>query len=234
MKKAVCFLVSLWMGAISVSAQSSYHYDVNNDGVVNITDVILIVNHILGKPEPPEAVDLELPSGIKWASYNIGAAKPEDFGSYYAWGETEEKDEYTWNSYLHCDGSSSSCHDIGTNICNSQYDVAHAKWGGKWRLPTSEEFQELLDNCTREWTTLNGVNGRMFTSKTNGKSIFLPAAGDRWGTKEGSQGVYGYYWSGSLSTYSSGNAYRLNFNSGTEYTGDNFRYRGFTIRPVTE
>ena len=76
MKKAVCFLVSLWMGAISVSAQSSYHYDVNNDGVVNITDVILIVNHILGKPEPPEAVDLELPSGIKWASYNIGAAKP--------------------------------------------------------------------------------------------------------------------------------------------------------------
>jgi len=127
-----------------------------------------------------EAIDLGLPSGTKWASWNVGALKPEDFGGYYAWGETEEKDTYTWDNYQYgnynYEDDSSQIVDIGSDIGGTDYDVAHLKWRGEWRLPSIEHINELRNNCTFEWTTLNGVNGCRFTGP-NGNSIFLPATG---------------------------------------------------------
>ncbi|MBQ2195316.1 MAG: hypothetical protein II407_00065, partial [Prevotella sp.] len=158
MKRVVLFFAFLWLGIIGVSAQVD-RCDVNGDGEVDIADVTYVINHILGKGEAstPEAVDLGLPSGTKWASFNVGATKPEEYGGYYAWGETEEKERYDWDTYIHCDGASNTCHDLGSDISGTQYDIAHVKWGGNWCMPTYEDFEELNDNCTSEWTTLNGV-----------------------------------------------------------------------------
>lgn len=126
--------------------------------------------------EPPvaEVIDLGLPSGTKWASWNVGASAPEDIGNYYAWGETEPKDYYGWSNYIHCDGTDKTCHHIGDDIAGTQYDVAHVKWGGLWQMPTSAHFEELINNCSKERTTLNGSWGYLFTGP-NGNTIFMPA-----------------------------------------------------------
>ncbi len=126
-------------------------------------------------PKGVEAVDLGLPSGTKWASCNLGATKPEEYGGYYAWGEIEEKDSYNWETYIHCDGSWSTCHDLGSDIRGTAYDVAHVKWGGDWVMPTYEQMKELIDNCKYRWMNNNGVYGVVFVGP-NGNRIFLPAA----------------------------------------------------------
>ena len=229
--------LSLWgMGA---NAQAD-RCDVNGDGVVNINDVIYVVDHILGKEHPStpteeagEAIDLGLPSGTKWANYNVGATKPEEYGGYYAWGETEEKSYYDWNTYIHCDGTEDTCHDLGSDISGTDYDVAHVKWGGKWCMPTLDDIKELLDNCTSVWTTLKGVNGRKFTSMVNGKSIFLPAAGYRSDGSLHYAGSYGYYWSSSQDSGNSDYAHNLTFDSGYAFWYDyQRRYLGQSVRPV--
>lgn len=181
---------------------------------------------------PAEAIDLGLPSGTKWASCNVGASKPEEYGSYYAWGETEEKEVYNWSTYIHCDGTYDTCHDLGSDISGTQYDVAHIKWGGNWCMPTLDDIKELYDNCTSEWTTLNGVNGRKFTSKINGNSIFLPFAGYRWVGGLGRAGGSGDYWSSAQNPDYSGDAYGLYFDSGYANWGNYSRYNGRTVRPV--
>ena len=189
-----------------------------------------------------EAVDLGLPSGIKWATFNVGAAKPEEYGGYYAWGETEEKENYDWNTYKWCNGS----YNTMTKYCTSsgygtvdnkttldlEDDVAHVEWGGDWRMPTKAEQDELRNNCTWTWITQNGVNGYKVTSKTNGNSIFLPAAGNRLGTDLVNSGSYGNYWSGSLCGSNSYSAYNLYFNSGYYDWNYNNRYYGHCVRPV--
>ena len=194
------------------------------------------------KPATGEAIDLGLPSGIKWASCNVGATSPEEYGGYYAWGETEEKSNYSWSTYKYCNGTSTSM----TKYCtNSSYgtvdnkttlepgdDVAHVKWGGSWRMPTIAEQRELLNNCTWQWTTLNGVYGYRVTGP-NGNSIFLPAAGYRRGSGVSDQGSGGYCWSGSLSSYRSYDAYYLYFYSGCGW-GNDSRYYGRSVRPVYE
>ena len=139
-----------------------------------------------------EYVDLGL--SVKWATCNVGATKPEEYGGYYAWGETEEKDVYNWGNYKHCDGTRNSCHDIGNNIANTKYDVAHVKWGGSWRMPTKAQQDEFRKKCTKEWTQLNGVNGMLFTGP-NGNTIFLPAAGQFLLDKLRYEGEICYYWS---------------------------------------
>lgn len=178
------------------------------------------------------AVDLGLPSGTKWADRNVGASKPEDYGGYYAWGETEEKEGYSWSTYIHCDGSEETCHDIGSDIAGTQYDVAHVKWGGSWKMPTLDQVKELFDNCTSEWTTQNSVNGRKFTGP-NGKSIFLPAAGYRWDGELRYAGSHGDYWSSTLNESKPYRARSLYFDSGDPRwnIGGN-RFLGFTVRPV--
>ena len=175
-----------------------------------------------------EYVDLGLPSGLKWATCNVGAETPEAYGNYYAWGETETKSEYTaGNSVTYGEQMS----DISGN---AQYDAATANWGGSWRMPTKEEMQELEDHCEWEWTQVNGVNGAKVIGP-NGSCIFLPAAGYRGGSSLINAGHYGYYWS---STPNDGSydftAYDLNFSGGSEYVSYDNRYDGQTVRPITE
>ena len=191
-----------------------------------------------------EYVDLGLPSGIKWATYNVGATKPEDYGGYYAWGETEENNDYSWSTYKWCNDS----YDRQTKYCTSssygtvdnkttldpENDVAHVKWGGTWRMPTKAEQDELCNNCTWIWATQNGVNGYKVTGP-NGNSIFLPAAGYRDGTDLNYSGSYGYYWSSSLyEGDSSYNACSLYFGSSGYDWSSYSRYYGHSVRPVLE
>ena len=175
-------------------------------------------------------VDLALPSGIRWATCNVGASSPEGYGNYYAWGETTAKSSYTEdNSTTY--GKEMS--DIGGN---ASYDVARKLWGGTWRLPTRAEFEELLDedNCTWEWTTQSGVNGYKVTSKVNGTSIFLPAAGYRDGTSLDDAGSVGYYWSSTPDWSNTDCAYILKFRSGNHNCSWSRRSYGFSVRSVTE
>ena len=190
-------------------------------------------------------VDLGLPSGLLWATCNVGAARPENYGDYFAWGETQPKDTYDWTTYQYSNGSS----NMLTKYCNkSSYgyngftdnlttllpedDAATANWGEGWRMPTQAEFQELLDNTTVTWTTKNGVNGRLFTA-SNGNSLFLPAAGYRNYSDLDYAGSYGNYRSSSLDTGYPNYAWILNFNSGN-YDMNNYYYRAYgqSVRPV--
>lgn len=184
-------------------------------------------------------VDLGL--SVKWATCNVGAEKPEDYGDYYAWGETETKSYYAWSTYKWLNGSSTTLTKYNTSsstgivdnktVLDLEDDVAHVKWGGDWRMPTRTEFQELKDNCTWTWTTQNGVNGYRVTSNKagyTGRSIFLPAAGCRFDSYLVDAGSDGLYWSSSL--YASVNAWRLIFNTSSHDNG--FRYGGLSVRPV--
>ena len=170
---------------------------------------------------------IDLGLSVKWATCNVGANSPSDYGDYYAWGETSTKSSYDEDNSK---TSGKSMNDIGGN---SSYDVARAKWGGSWRLPTGAECQELIDKCTWTWTTQGGHNGYKVTSKTNGKSIFLPAAGCRYGTSPNYVGKDGYFWSStpeSLTIF----AYFLAFCSSKQGVDFSYRYAGRSVRPVVE
>ena len=186
------------------------------------------------------AIDLGL--SVKWASCNVGATQPWEYGGYYAWGETEEKGNYSWGTYKYCNGDAYSM----TKYCTSSSygtvdnkttleasdDVATVKWGGAWRMPTRAELDELCDNCTWQWTTLNGVNGYRVTGP-NGNSIFLPAAGLRGGTEVSGQGSGGYYWSSSLyGSRSCSACFLYFFSGGYDWSSYSYRYRGLSVRPV--
>ncbi len=173
-----------------------------------------------------EYVDLGL--SVKWATCNVGASSPKECGDYFAWGETKPKKEYTEeNSVTYGDA-------IIGSTGNAQYDAARANWGGRWRLPTKEEIQELLDNCTHKWTTRNGVKGLLFTSKKNGKSIFFPAAGLHYGSSLYRAGEYGGYWSATPDESNSSRACSLDFSSGSAGWNWGNRYYGRSVGPVTE
>lgn len=207
-----------------------------------------------GDSEGHYYVDLGL--SVKWATFNVGADNPEDYGEYYAWGETETKSTYAWSTYKYCYGTQ----ETFTKYCfNSYYgyngftdtktildpddDVAHVKWGGNWRMPTIDEFMELINNCTWTWTTQNGVKGSKVTSNKpgyEGCSIFLPAAGDYSGTSLSRAGEHGTYWSSSLHVFEDFqdlNDPREGRTCGvSEYIpngdGGAFRYLGCSVRPV--
>ncbi len=174
----------------------------------------------------PEAVDLGLPSGLKWASFNLGASSPEEYGDYFAWGETEpyysnldpltwkdgKSGGYSWSSYKWCIGDYKNltkyCYDsyYGFNgftdtktVLDLEDDAASVILGSGWRMPTDAEWTELRNNCTWTWTTQNGIAGRRVTAR-NGNSIFLPAAGYRSGTNLYDAGYDGEYWSSTLYT----------------------------------
>jgi|GEM_PF-704072 ribosomal protein L7/L12 len=200
-------------------------------------------------------VDLGLPSGTKWATCNLGASKPSDYGDYYAWGETEPKTEYTWTNYkwmqtgqhnwkhitkyTFADGktegiwydSDGTFIGDGKTTLEAADDAATQKLGSPWRMPTFDEIKELVDNCTWTWTTQDGKNGYEVKSKKNGNTIFLPAAGCRVSSGLDDAGSWCEYWSGSLYTANSVNARYLGFApDGRDW--DHFRYIGFTVRPV--
>ncbi len=173
-------------------------------------------------------VDLGLPSGIKWATSNVGASRPEDYGYYFAWGETTTKTEYN-SSNSKTEGK--SINDIKGD---SRYDAAKANWGGSWRLPTKEEIEELKENCTWSWTTQGGKKGYKVTGP-NGNSIFLPAAGFRCGTSLGLAGERGDYWSSTPNASDANSACCLRFNSSIQHVGSSDHYYyGRSVRPVSE
>ena len=202
-----------------------------------------------------EYVDLGLPSGTLWATMNVGADSPEDYGDYFAWGETQPKDYYYWNSYkwmtdgmsswsgvnkyTFADGQTSGVwynsngEFIGDNktILELSDDAANASWGGDWRMPTKEDQDELRNECTWTWTINNGIKGYTVTGP-NENSIFLPAAGDRYDSDLDDAGYYGYYWSSSLSTSDSVGAYYLYFGSDYVDWGYYYRYFGHSVRAV--
>ena len=191
-----------------------------------------------------EYVDLGL--SVKWATCNVGANSPEEYGDYFAWGETQPKDNYYWDSYKYCNGSYTTM----TKYCTDSYygtvdnkttleltdDAARVNWGGDWRMPTKAEQDELRNtsNCTWEWTTQNGVNGYKVTSVVNGNSIFLPAAGWRYNGNLNDAGGRGDYWSSSLGTSYSHVACDVAFNSSSVYLYDYYRYYGRPVRAVCE
>jgi len=179
-----------------------------------------------------EAIDLGLPSGTKWASWNVGASKPEEYGGYYAWGETEEKDYYDESTYKYYNSENGGYIHIGDDIAGTEYDVAHVKWGGSWRMPSLEQIKELINNCTRTWTTQNGVNGTL-VSGPNGNSIFLPAASERWYDYLYGEGEYGNVWSSSLDPNGEYGANYLNFYSNDwGWASGGYRYFGRSVRAV--
>ena len=206
------------------------------------------------KIDVPQAVDMGTVvngKNIKWASFNIGASSPEEYGLYYAWGETEPKENYSWSTYkFRTSGDSYSNVKFSKYNTSSSYgpvdnktvlessdDVASVKLGGKWRMPTDVEWTELRTKCTWTWTKNyngTGVRGRIVTA-TNGNSIFLPAAGSRGGTNLSNAGSVGYYWSSSLNTdypYSAWGVYFLS--DGVHRYYDYYRCYGLSVRPVSE
>ncbi|MCQ2233187.1 MAG: hypothetical protein MJZ24_00415 [Paludibacteraceae bacterium] len=181
-----------------------------------------------------EVVDLGL--SVKWAACNLGATKPEDYGNYYAWGETKPKATYM--------GDNSNWYDVDYDVLKSKevinsrgnltarYDAATANWGAGWRMPTLDEIKELDNRCRWSWTTMNGVKGYKVTGPS-GKSIFLPAAGNRGGAESNDVGSYGRYWS-STANVSGYSAYGLYFYSGGYDWYNYIRYFGRSVRPVSE
>ena len=175
-----------------------------------------------------EYVDLGLPSGLKWATCNVGASKPEEYGNYYAWGETAPKTEYTYENSI---TYGEEMNDISGN---PQYDAARANWGGSWRMPRENEMEELHAYCEWEWTQKNGVNGCKVIGR-NGKSIFLPAAGCRDGSSLSDAGSLGEYWSSTPCDEDGDRyAYCIEFDSDGQYMDGFFRGLGQSVRPVAE
>ena len=210
----------------------------------------------------PEIVDLGLPSGLKWASFNLGASKPEEYGGYYQWAglkdvtdtgicldwsncpyHTGTDEETNWTKYVPSNMSSywyaPSSPDDKT-VLDLEDDVAHVKLGGKWRMPTQAEFQELFNNCRTEWTSLNGVNGLKVYGRYTTRFIFFPAAGRREGRNSFGSGSGGGYLSSSLYTGTPNMMCcgRFSYSAGAYCnlgdTGSNYRYIGCSVRPVSE
>ena len=189
-------------------------------------------------PAGSRPVDLGLPSGLKWAAGNVGATSPEQAGLYFAWGETKGYTAADVRSGVRkFDLASYKASTISADLTLAQ-DAARANLGGNWRMPTKTECQELIDNCNVVWTSNyngTGVAGCIFTSKINGNSVFLPAAGfcNVSGVRE--VGSYGYYWSTTWlppSKYFSSNAWLLDFYSASHSVTHYYRESGFPVRGV--
>lgn len=225
---------------VILSSGSSSSADVNGDGEINIADVNVLIDIILnGNVQPePDYVDLGLPSGTLWATRNVGAAKPEDYGGHFAWGETETKENYNWNTYKWCDGNEWAITKYDPLWYDDpelelEDDAAFVNCGPNWRMPSQAQFEELCNDCSWQWTTVNGVNGNLVTGP-NGNSIFLPAAGYRSSSSVTHEGRRGYYWSRTVDYAQAKCAYNLSFESGTPYFYPHMlgRRAGYSVRPV--
>lgn len=185
----------------------------------------VVINKDRGRLNGHEWVDLGL--SVLWATSNVGASSPSDYGDYYAWGETKTKSRYTG-------GNSKTYNVVMPDISGEpKYDAATANWGEGWRMPTDEELEELIDKCDWQWTTQGGHNGYKVTGP-NGNSIFLPAAGWRYRTSLNLAGVYGYYWSSTPNGSYALDACNLNFGSGGHCVDWSYRDHGHSVRPVSD
>ena len=204
MKKQIFLAALAALVASSVSqAQGVMVIKMNDEAIYelrleDITQVAFSVNEEIVDAPPaflrcpdgnhPHLIDLGLPSGTKWACCNVGASLPEQYGNYYAWGETETKDTYNDDTYSYYSDN------LGEDIAGTQYDVAHVKWGSSWRIPTYTQILELVTYCTRSKTYLNGRAGTLVTGP-NGSTIFLPFAGLQMGNTTRYKAERGCYWS---------------------------------------
>ncbi|MDE6561470.1 MAG: hypothetical protein K2K75_08830 [Muribaculaceae bacterium] len=210
----------------------------SNDTVEDTKNIKKHLNEELsGVLNGHEWVDLGLPSGLKWATCNIGASEAEEFGDYYAWGETEPKSEYTSINSLTYKVSFRKLKKSGiideSGILAKEYDAASVNWGEGWRMPTIDEYQELISNCNWNFASFNGVNGYLVTGPNN-KNIFLPAAAFQQNTTIENVGDFGDYWSSSVVKELSGVAHSLGYSSKSHGRRRYARYAGRTIRPVTD
>ena len=228
--------------------------DVDQDGLVNISDVTSLIDYLLKgswpddpvtPPDEGDWVDLGLPSGTIWATRNVGASSPEDYGDYFSWGETEPKDYYYWSHYKWCNGNRENAL---TKYCTKSHfgyngfvdnkteldpsdDAACAHYPGA-RMPSYDQIGELCDFCSWQWTQRNGVNGILVTGP-NGNTMFLPAAGERQFDSLFGAGLNGYYWSRTLSPGIPSNACGFDFNSNFwVYCHAFSRFSGITVRAV--
>ena len=273
MRKYFVCLIAVLLSISSANAQyvmkvTMKNGDVSEFNVSEIEDVTWQDKNAIsditgGEHNGHEYVDLGL--SVMWATCNVGASTPEEYGSHYAWGETKPYGEsdtsnstnynyagtytktyYNWKTYKWCNGSSSNLtkyctdSDLGAldnkTILEPSDDVAQVEWGGRWRMPTDKEWKELLEECT--WamcTTQDGKIGYKVTSKTNGNSIILLAAGYHNYDSLYNDGKVGYYWSSSLNTGSPSYAYYVSFNSSVDGKSDFCdRYHGQSVRPVCQ
>ena len=212
-------------------------------GILKVTNVSFIneLGNIICLPKPDfthngyEYVDLGLPSGLKWATCNVGANSPEEYGLYFAWGETTGyTSKQVTSGVRKFDEASYTASAISTDLTLEQ-DAAHVNLGGNWRMPNKDEYQELLDNCNVVWMddyNGTGVAGRVFISKVNGNSIFFPATGYCWYSLVEKFGSEGCYWSASWdSEYNAGYFF---FNSGVHDLWWGGRDYGYSVRGVCE
>ena len=217
--------------------------DVNSDGEISVADVNVLIDIILGsdmEPEQHEWVDLGLPSGTLWATCNVGADAPEEYGGHFAWGETETKDFYAWTTYKWCNGSKDSltkyCTDSnygtidGKTELDLEDDAAWVNWGPSWRMPTHAQQAELLEYCSWRKTSRNGVDGYLLTGR-NGNTIFIPLAG-QFCYYSLSEGIDGAYWSRTLSPSGSAGAYYMYFLQGSSTNHVTRRDYGYSVRAV--
>lgn len=235
--KTKTVFVGIMLGAIALLCSAGCTKTVNEEILGDDFEV-----EVSGNYNSHNYVDLGLPSGILWATCNVGAASPEDYGDHFAWGETTVKTTYGWNDYKYCVGGdydqlTKYCNrrDLGYNgftdtlsLLQPEDDAATVNWGDGWCTPTKEQWEELVNNTTSKWVIWKGVNGRLLTG-TNGKTIFLPAAGSR---AKYDAGEFGIYWSKSLDQVWAGDAHNLYFYSYTIDVLTNYRNDGSTIRPV--
>ena len=194
-------------------------------------------------------VDLDLPSGTLWATCNVGANRPSDFGLYFQWGDKKgyakeqigQEKQFNWNSYKwnpNGDGKTSTKYKTPCSTLDLEDDAASVNMGGDWHIPSPEQVKELIDNTTSTWTTLDGVTGIKFTSK-NGKYIFIPAAGYAWDGSVFTILTEGSIWTSMLGIGNTDYGQVLNFYSGYDgqgdaYQGDAYRYYGFPVRGVID
>lgn len=229
MKRACLLIWGVLFTSIAWSQSMNIHYkngqtvqyNMNNIDYVEYTED----NPNNAQVSSGEAIDLGL--SVKWASCNIGASSPEIFGDRYAWGETNTKETYSTSTYIYYDSNTSTYIDIGKDIGGTNYDVAHVKWGGRWRMPTFYETDELRKKCSLKWSKLNGVTGYIVTGP-NGNSIFLPVNGRT------------YYWASDMYKYEEkkasntlSNAHCMEFDSsGANNIISSARRNGYYIRPI--
>ncbi|MBQ9077839.1 MAG: DUF1566 domain-containing protein [Muribaculaceae bacterium] len=173
-----------------------------------------------------QEVDLGL--SVKWAAWNVGATSPDGYGDYYAWGEVDGKKNYSTGSYKYYNAGK---YEVIGNLSSSVHDAATFRWGGNWRIPSRDEFDELINKCTWEWFIYKGVNGYKVTGP-NGNSIFLPAAGYKHGTTHDNPEAYGVYWTSTSYNADQGYAWNVFFSNSGHGLYNSGRTNGMTIRPV--
>ena len=235
------------MGTVSVSAQ--YYMNVAQKNGKNVKFMVQNIDSVFFSENDVQYESVDLGLSVKWATFNVGATAPEEYGDYYAWGETEIKKVYDYENYqLRTPGEITGFNYTKYITFNDSYgvidnkavldpedDVASVMWGDSWRMPTKAEQEELINNCTWTWTNVNGINGYRVTSNIAGytdRSIFLPAAGWVDGTDMVDVGVVGNYESSSLEIYVPLNSYYIEFGSDFQKTSCGGRGYGVSVRPV--